>query len=123
MAIRNILNITTPNFDSRLEDIGQLINFSTQYQSLEAFLSELSLLSGVSGEEIVSAAMDDEKMILSTIHQAKGLEWKAVFLIWCAEGRFPNPKAIEEGNDEEERRLFVWLLHGLWTNCICVIPF
>lgn len=106
MAIRNILNITTPNFDSRLEDIGQLINFSTQYQSLEAFLSELSLLSGVSGEEIVSAAMDDEKMILSTIHQAKGLEWKAVFLIWCAEGRFPNPKAIEEGNDEEERRLF-----------------
>ena len=36
-------------------------------------------------------------MILSTIHQAKGLEWKVVFLIWCAEGRFPNPKAIEEG--------------------------
>ncbi|MCX5813851.1 MAG: ATP-dependent helicase [Proteobacteria bacterium] len=100
------LKYNYPNSDSRLEDIGQLMNFSTQYQSLEAFLSELSLLSGVSGEEVVSAAMDDEKMILSTIHQAKGLEWKAVFLIWCAEGRFPNPKAIEEGNDEEERRLF-----------------
>jgi len=95
-----------PNPESRLEDIGQLANFSTQYQSLDDFLSELSLLSGVSGEEIVSADMDDEKIILSTIHQAKGLEWKAVFVIWCAEGRFPNPKAIEEGNDEEERRLF-----------------
>jgi DNA helicase II / ATP-dependent DNA helicase PcrA len=100
------LKYNYPNSDSRLEDIGQLINFSTQYQSLESFLSELSLLSGVSGEEVVSTADDDEKMILSTIHQAKGLEWKAVFIIWCAEGRFPNSKAIEEGNDEEERRLF-----------------
>jgi DNA helicase II / ATP-dependent DNA helicase PcrA len=100
------LKYNYPNSDSRLEDIGQLMNFSTQYQSLEAFLSELSLLSGVSGEEIASAVMDDDKMVLSTIHQAKGLEWKAVFIIWCAEGRFPNPKAIEEGNEEEERRLF-----------------
>ncbi len=100
------LKYNYPNSESRLEDIGQLMNFSTQYQSLDAFLSELSLLSGVSGEEIVNDSMDEEKMILSTIHQAKGLEWKAVFIIWCAEGRFPNPKAIEEGNDEEERRLF-----------------
>jgi DNA helicase-2/ATP-dependent DNA helicase PcrA len=48
------LKYNYPNSDSRLEDIGQLMNFSTQYQSLEGFLSELSLLSGVSGEEIVS---------------------------------------------------------------------
>ncbi len=94
------------NYESRLEDIGQLMNFSTQYQSLEAFLSELSLMSGISGEEIVTADREDERVILSTIHQAKGLEWKIVFLIWCAEGRFPNPKAIEEGGLEEERRLF-----------------
>lgn len=94
------------NYESRLEDIGQLMNFSTQYQSLEAFLSELSLMSGISGEEIVAADREDERVILSTIHQAKGLEWKIVFLIWCAEGRFPNPKAIEEGGLEEERRLF-----------------
>jgi DNA helicase II / ATP-dependent DNA helicase PcrA len=94
------------NYDARIEDIGQLINFSTKYQSVETFLSELSLMSGISGEEIVSAGRDDEKVILSTIHQAKGLEWKVVFIIWCAEGRFPNPKAVEEGNLEEERRLF-----------------
>lgn len=95
-----------PNYESRLEDIGQLINFSTKYSDLESFLSELSLMSGISGEEIITAGEEDKRVVLSTIHQAKGLEWKAVFIIWCAEGRFPNPKAIEEGNIEEERRLF-----------------
>lgn len=100
------LKYNYPNFDARLEDIGQLMNFSTKYVSLETFLNELSLMSGISGEEIVSADREDEKVILSTIHQAKGLEWRVVFLIWCADGRFPNPRAIEEGNIEEERRLF-----------------
>ena len=100
------LKYNYPNHDARLEDISQLMNFSTKYQSLESFLSELSLMSGVSGEEIITASREDEKVVLSTIHQAKGLEWKVVFLIWCAEGRFPNPKALEEGGLEEERRLF-----------------
>ena len=63
-------------------------------------------MSGISGEEVVEGGEEDEKVILSTIHQAKGLEWRAVFVIWCAEGRFPNPKAVEEGETEEERRLF-----------------
>jgi len=104
---RDYLKLTYANYDSRMEDLGQLTNFSTRYQSLVTFLSDLSLMSGVSGEEIVAAAgREDEKVILSTIHQAKGLEWKAVFMIWCAEGRFPNPKAVEEGATEEERRLF-----------------
>ncbi len=100
------LRYTYPNHENRLEDINQLINFSSDYDSLVNFLSELSLMSGISGEEVVSGATDDERVVLSTIHQAKGLEWKAVFVIWCAEGRFPNPKAVEEGGTEEERRLF-----------------
>ncbi len=101
------LKLTYPNYEARLEDLGQLINFSTRYHSLETFLSELSLMSGISGEEIVAAGdTDDERVILSTIHQAKGLEWQVVFIIWCAEGRFPNPRAVEEGAIEEERRLF-----------------
>ncbi|MHB8109507.1 MAG: ATP-dependent helicase [Syntrophorhabdaceae bacterium] len=101
------LKFTYPNYEARLEDLGQLINFSTKYNSLDTFLSELSLMSGLAGEEIVAAGdIDEERVILSTIHQAKGLEWQVVFMIWCAEGRFPNPKAIEEGAIEEERRLF-----------------
>lgn len=99
------LKYNYPNFESRLEDIGQLINFSTKYQSLETFLNELSLMSGISGEDIITADRDDERVILSTIHQARA-EWRVVFLVWCAEGRFPNPKSVEEGNIEEERRLF-----------------
>ncbi|HEY3276828.1 MAG TPA: ATP-dependent helicase [Syntrophorhabdaceae bacterium] len=96
-----------PNHEARLEDIGQLMNFSSQYHSLETFLAELSLMGGITGEEIENAGeKEDERVILSTVHQAKGLEWKAVFIIWCAEGRFPNPKAVEEGSIEEERRLF-----------------
>ena len=101
------LKFNYPNYEARLEDLGQLVNFSTRYHSLETFLSELSLMSGLSGEEIVAAGTDnDERLILSTIHQAKGLEWHTVFIIWCTEGRFPNPKAVEEGAIEEERRLF-----------------
>ncbi len=100
------LKLNFPNHESRLEDLTQLMSFSTKYQSLVTFLSELSLMSGVAGEEIVSAGYDDERVVLSTVHQAKGLEWQAVFIIWCAEGRFPNPKAVEEGSLEEERRLF-----------------
>lgn len=100
------LKYTYPNHENRLEDINQLINFSTGYDSLINFLSELSLMSGITGEEGVGGADEDERVILTTIHQAKGLEWKAVFVVWCAEGRFPNPKAVEEGGVEEERRLF-----------------
>jgi len=101
------LKFTYPNYEARLEDLGQLINFSTRYHSLETFLSELSLMSGLAGEEIAEAGEpDDERVVLSTIHQAKGLEWQVVFIIWCAEGRFPNPRAVEEGAIEEERRLF-----------------
>jgi DNA helicase-2/ATP-dependent DNA helicase PcrA len=101
------LKYTYPNYEARLEDIGQLVNFSTKYNSLDTFLSELSLMSGLSGEELVAAGdFDEERVVLSTVHQAKGLEWQVVFIIWCAEGRFPNPKAVEEGAIEEERRLF-----------------
>jgi len=91
------LKYTYPNHENRLEDINQLMNFSTGYDSLVNFLSELSLMSGITGEEVVGGAGEDERVILTTIHQAKGLEWKAVFVVWCAEGRFPNPKAVEEG--------------------------
>jgi DNA helicase-2/ATP-dependent DNA helicase PcrA len=46
-------------------------------------------------------------VVLSSIHQAKGLEWMAVFMIWCSEGMMPLARALKEpGGEEEERRLF-----------------
>jgi DNA helicase-2/ATP-dependent DNA helicase PcrA len=53
------------------------------------------------------AADEDERLTLSSIHQAKGLEWRVVFLIWAADGRFPSPRSLRDAEgEEEERRLF-----------------
>ena len=50
---------------------------------------------------------DREKLIISTIHSAKGLEWRVVFLIWALEGRFPSTFSVRSDEQlEEERRLF-----------------
>ncbi|MFQ6104481.1 MAG: ATP-dependent helicase [Candidatus Glassbacteria bacterium] len=95
------------NYESRLEDINQLSNFSNMFDSTEKFLSELSLLSSVSGEDVAYGGYEDERLILSTVHQAKGLEWRVVFIIWAADSAFPSSRSLrEEGGLEEERRLF-----------------
>lgn len=103
------------NVEARLEDLKQLANFARQYKSTEAFLSELTLINsesfnppgGVKGEDIISGSEDDEKLTLSSIHQAKGLEWRVVFLIGCADGQFPTARSLRWDEDlEEERRLF-----------------
>ena len=55
------------------------------------------------------AEPDYEKVVLSSIHQAKGLEWKVVFLNWLADVMFPNGRILEADDQdmfEEERRLF-----------------
>jgi len=57
----------------------------------------------LSGEDVVAEEGERERVTLSTIHQAKGLEWRVVFMIWLAEGRFPTARAEDI---EEERRLF-----------------
>ena len=49
---------------------------------------------------------DADKLTLSTIHQAKGMEWPVVFVPWLSEGLFPSAKAAEENRADEERRLF-----------------
>jgi len=90
------------NFSSRLEDIEQLALFADGYPDLDAFLGEITLLTELSGEDVASGPTD-EMLTLSTAHQAKGLEWRAVFVIWLSEDRFPSSRAEDE---EEERRLF-----------------
>jgi DNA helicase-2/ATP-dependent DNA helicase PcrA len=90
------------NAGSRLEDLEQLALFADGHPDLNTFLAEVTLLNDLSGEDAVGGA-DDELLTLSTTHQAKGLEWRAVFIIWLSEGRFPTARAEDE---EEERRLF-----------------
>ena len=91
---------------AREEDLIQLGNFAARFERMDDFLSELALLTNMSKEEEIEERQAD-KVILSTIHQAKGLEWSYVFLIWCADGMIPLARSLAEpGGEEEERRLF-----------------
>ncbi|TAK03915.1 ATP-dependent helicase [Patescibacteria group bacterium] len=107
---RDYLEAEYPDFRDRLDDLEQFALFADGYESLTSFLDEVSLTDqygaarGGSGE-----AQDEEKMVLTTIHQAKGLEWDAVFVMGLADGKFPNPRALEEqdGLEEERRLLYV----------------
>ncbi len=99
-----------PNWRERLEDLEQLALFAEGYEDLSAFLADIALYDEVvarSGERTAESGEREEKIILSTIHQAKGLEWDTVFIIHLADMSFPNRRAMaEEGGMEEERRLF-----------------
>jgi len=94
----------------RIEDLRQLAEFSRHYQDLPSFLSDATLTEGFKGERNAAIASNDqnkEYLILSTIHQAKGLEWKNVFLVGLTEGQFPHYKSWTDRKElEEERRLF-----------------
>ena len=95
-----------PNYDQRREDLHTLANFARQYESAGDFLDQLALLSNLENET-VAARDDDEKVTLSSVHQAKGLEWKVVFVIWMTDGMFPSSRSLENADAiEEERRLF-----------------
>lgn len=104
---RDYLKTRYTNWASRIEDLQQLATFALRYESLEAFLTDLSLLGVITGEDVFWDEPRDELLVLSSIHQAKGLEWTVVFLIWLVDGWFPSAAALrEEGGLEEERRLF-----------------
>ena len=106
---------TYENAEARAEDLRQLARYSARYNSTEEFLAELALLSterygapqAIAGEDVVMGGMEDELLTLSSVHQAKGLEWRAVFIIWAADGKFPSPRALRDiEGEEEERRLW-----------------
>ena len=94
------------NYDEREEDLHQLARTVGEEENLESFLAQVALLSELDQS---SVAADEDCVTLSTIHQAKGLEWKVVFLIFLGEGLFPHRRVMDSGNPtdmEEEVRLF-----------------
>jgi DNA helicase-2/ATP-dependent DNA helicase PcrA len=95
------------NYRSRLEDLEQLGGFARQFETTEEFLAQLALLTNVEVEEDRPAKQDTEQLRLSTVHQAKGLEFQVVFVIMLCDGLFPSARSLNslEG-EEEERRLF-----------------
>jgi DNA helicase-2/ATP-dependent DNA helicase PcrA len=101
------LKDTYANYRSRLEDLEQLAVFALQFESIEDFLTQLALLTNIEAEEEEVARNDDERLRLSTIHQSKGLEFDAVFVIMLCDGMFPSERSlVNPEGEEEERRLF-----------------
>jgi DNA helicase-2/ATP-dependent DNA helicase PcrA len=95
------------NYEQRRDDLLTLENFARTFQDSVEFLSQLSLMATGSSETIAAEEEDSEKVTLSTVHQAKGLEWRAVFIIWMTDGMFPSGRSLESVEAvEEERRLF-----------------
>ena len=96
-----------PAGERREDDVRQLAEYAGRYPDVERFLAEVSLLSEFNAEDGAGGEAADESLTLSTVHQAKGLEWRAVFVLWLAEGRFPLTAGTRTQDDEEEeRRLF-----------------
>jgi DNA helicase-2/ATP-dependent DNA helicase PcrA len=104
---KDYVKATFDNFRNRLEDIDQLAVFSQQFQDTGEFLSQLALLSNLETEGNSNVGNDSEQVKLSTIHQAKGLEFNVVFLIMLCDGMLPSSRSLDAvDGEEEERRLF-----------------
>ncbi|MEM9081379.1 MAG: UvrD-helicase domain-containing protein [Verrucomicrobiota bacterium] len=109
-AYDEVLKNNFDNYEHRRNDIEQLMSYAEGFEDIEEFLAQLSLMGSVDGEPTgKKEEVDPEQVTLSSIHQAKGLEYKVVFVIWLTDGMFPNGRIIEADDEdmmEEERRLF-----------------
>jgi ATP-dependent DNA helicase UvrD/PcrA len=95
------------NYELRREDLDQLAVFARQFKDVHEFLSQLALISNVDAEAAPGQTSDKEAVNLSTVHQAKGLEFHTVFVIWLTDGMFPSSRSLDTRDAlEEERRLF-----------------
>lgn len=105
-----ILTDKYDDYTKRQKDLEHFLYLSEQYSSLDDFLSDLALEPpDTAVTDVEDGAVQDEYLTLSTIHSAKGLEWKAVFIIGAVDGRFPSVYSFnsEEELDEELRLMYV----------------
>ncbi|MGK0464669.1 MAG: DNA helicase-2/ATP-dependent DNA helicase PcrA [Lentimonas sp.] len=93
-----------PNWVERADDLQSLISFASRFETMEELLAQFVLLASESNDR--SSGEGSDCLRLTTIHQAKGLEFPVVFIIGLAEGLFPLKRTIDDGDLEEERRLF-----------------
>lgn len=96
------------DYRRRREDLNSLVRISGRYSNLELMLTDLALEPPETSQvDVEETDTEDEKLILSTIHSAKGLEWHTVFVIHLVDGYFPSMQSVDRDEEmEEERRLF-----------------
>jgi len=92
------------NWRTRKDDLDSLLGFADRFEDMSELLAQLVLLNSETSDRSINP--DEATVRLTTIHQAKGLEYPIVFLIGAADNLFPLKRAIDSGDIEEERRLF-----------------
>lgn len=92
------------DYVERLEELKALVGFAARFDNMQDLLAQIVLLNSETSDRQVDP--EAEAVRLTTVHQAKGLEYDVVFLIGLADGQFPGRRSIEAGDVEEERRLF-----------------
>ena len=112
------------NADDRLEDLAQLALFATHFLSITGFLSELSLHASTSAVDLTEdGERPDSMVVLSSVHQSKGLEWQTVFVTSLFQGGFPISSALKDPKaEEEERRLFYVAITRAKENLYLTLP-
>jgi len=103
------------NYDDaerRIEELDALALFAVNFATPETFLTELALTTNVESDHVVAGGDEDERVVLSTVHQAKGLEWRAVFVIGLTEGRFPSARSLSVAGSRSNQRPGARRAHG-----------
>lgn len=92
----------------RLRDLEQLEHLASRFPDRATFLTELALDPPASTQDFAGpSVLDEDYLILSTIHSAKGLEWDSVYVLHAADGNIPSDMSTRSPEEiEEERRLF-----------------
>jgi DNA helicase-2/ATP-dependent DNA helicase PcrA len=103
---RPLMESKFDDYPSRMTDVNEFLRLAEGYSSLRRFLADMALEPPNASLPNAPRSGLRDKVTLSTVHSAKGLEWRVVFVIWAAEGRFPAFYAMNNPDDlDEERRL------------------
>jgi DNA helicase-2/ATP-dependent DNA helicase PcrA len=108
----------------RQADLVQLAQIASSYPSREQFLTELTLdPPDATSDKAGVPLLDEDYLILSTIHSAKGQEWKSVFVLNCVDGCIPSDLATGTTEEiEEERRLLYVAMTRAKDHLHLVVP-
>ena len=115
---------TFDNAQRRIEDVQEMARYTEQFESVQHFLNEVALLSNLDAEAEHVHGDNDASVRLSTVHQAKGLEWGAVIILWAVDGMFPSSRSLAESPEAEaeERRLFYVALTRAKDELVFCVP-
>ncbi len=100
---RDYLETHFANYRERRRDLERLSEIAERYKTAEQFLTDILLAEEV---EVQSQTSREDSVVLTTVHQAKGLEWDVVFVLCVNPGEFPSYWAIVSGELDEEARVF-----------------